>query len=136
MAKKSSTIYLEEKFWNIIKDYQSTNQLDSRNDAIQLILQEWEVLKKIDFSNISINVNGSKETIHKETIKEKEIVETKEGLTNEEPVKEEKVVEKEKETVETIEEVEDIKEVDTNEEEVNPIIKSGILNIANAMPKE
>ena len=56
MAKKSSTIYLEQKFWELITDYQKNNDLSSRNDALQLILQEWDILRKIDFNNIKINV--------------------------------------------------------------------------------
>lgn len=56
MAKKSSTIYLEQKFWELITNYQKNNDLSSRNDALQLILQEWDILRKIDFNNIKINV--------------------------------------------------------------------------------
>ena len=48
MAKKSSTIYLEQKFWDIISEYQLSNHIDSRNDAIQLILHEWYILNSIN----------------------------------------------------------------------------------------
>ena len=58
MAKSSSTIYLEEKFWKMIVEYQKINELSSRNDALSLILQEWDILRKIDFNNISINISG------------------------------------------------------------------------------
>lgn len=64
MAKKSSTVYLEEKFWNMITEYQNDNGLSSRNDALLLILKEWDILRKIDFSNISFNVtSGSSSAI-------------------------------------------------------------------------
>lgn len=45
--KKSSTIHLEERFWELIKNYQNDNKLSSRNDAIQLMLHEWEILKGV-----------------------------------------------------------------------------------------
>lgn len=57
MAKRSSTIYLEEKFWNMVDKYQSDNNLSSRNDAFQMILNEWNMLSKIDFNNIKVNIN-------------------------------------------------------------------------------
>ena len=59
MAKKSSTVNLESKFWNMIKDYQDENGIDSRNEALQYMLQEWDILRKIDFSNINITINGN-----------------------------------------------------------------------------
>ena len=31
-------------------------QVSSRNDAIQVILSEWNILKQIDFNNIQVNV--------------------------------------------------------------------------------
>lgn len=64
MAKKSSTIYLEQKFWELITNYQKNNDLSSRNDALQLILQEWDILRKIDFNNIKINV-ATENTVEK-----------------------------------------------------------------------
>lgn len=64
MAKKPSTVYLEEIFWSMITEYQNNKGLSSRNDALQLILQEWDILRKIDFNNISINVsNGSNSVV-------------------------------------------------------------------------
>lgn len=57
MAKRSSTIYLEEKFWNMVDKYQSDNNLSSRNDAFQMILSEWNMLSKIDFNNIKVSIN-------------------------------------------------------------------------------
>lgn len=57
MAKRSSTVYLEEKFWEMIDKYQSDNNVSSRNDAFQMVLQEWSILTKIDFNNIKVNVN-------------------------------------------------------------------------------
>lgn len=58
MAKRSSTIYLEDKFWDMLTDYQNENNLTSRNDALQLILNEWSILKRFDISNIVVNVTG------------------------------------------------------------------------------
>lgn len=81
MAKKSSTIYLEQKFWTMITDYQEDNRLSSRNDALQLILQEWDILRKIDFNNIKINMatenNVNTESIEN-TVEKKEIIEPEE----------------------------------------------------------
>lgn len=56
-GKKSSTVYLEETFWDMINKFQKQNNLSSRNDAIQVILSEWSILKQIDFNNIQVNVN-------------------------------------------------------------------------------
>ena len=57
MAKKSSTVYIEENFWDMISKFQAERDLSSRNDAIQVILSEWSILKQIDFNNIQVNVN-------------------------------------------------------------------------------
>lgn len=59
MAKKSSTVNLESKFWDIIARYQDDNNIDSRNEAIQYILHEWDILRKFDFSNINVTINGN-----------------------------------------------------------------------------
>lgn len=56
MAKKSSTVYIEENFWDMISKFQAERDLSSRNDAIQVILSEWNILKQIDFNNIQVNV--------------------------------------------------------------------------------
>ncbi len=57
MAKKSSTVYIEENFCDMISKFQAERDLSSRNDAIQVILSEWNILKQIDFNNIQVNVN-------------------------------------------------------------------------------
>ena len=57
MAKKSSTVYIEENFWDMISKFQAERDLSSRNDAIQVILSEWNILKQIGFNNIQVNVN-------------------------------------------------------------------------------
>ena len=41
----------------MINKFQKQNNLSSRNDAIQVILSEWSILKQIDFNNIQVNVN-------------------------------------------------------------------------------
>ena len=56
MAKKSSTVYIEENFWDMISKFQAERDLSSRNDAIQVILSEWNILNQIDFNNIQVNV--------------------------------------------------------------------------------
>ena len=56
MAKKSSTVYIEENFWDMISKFQAERDLSSRNDAIQVILSEWNILKQIDFNNTQVNV--------------------------------------------------------------------------------
>lgn len=56
MAKKSSTVYIEENFWDMISKFQAERDLSSRNDAIQVILSEWNILKQIDFNNIQVNI--------------------------------------------------------------------------------
>ena len=56
MAKKSSTVYIEENFWDMISKFQAERDLSIRNDAIQVILSEWNILKQIDFNNIQVNV--------------------------------------------------------------------------------
>mgnify|MGYP003290505640 CR=1 FL=1 len=45
MAKLSSTVYLEGKFRDIINQYQRENDISSRNDAIQMILLEYSLMK-------------------------------------------------------------------------------------------
>lgn len=63
MAKKSSTVYIEEVFWDMITNYKKDKNLGSRNDALQLILQEWDILRKIDFNNIKINMTSDTNVI-------------------------------------------------------------------------
>ena len=41
----------------MISKFQAERDLSSRNDAIQVILSEWNILKQIDFNNIQVNVN-------------------------------------------------------------------------------
>lgn len=85
MAKTSSTIYLEQKFWEIITDYQKKNNLSSRNDAIQLILKEWDILRRIDFNNIKINVSSESNIVTKPIenfVKSEEPIETEEDNEN------------------------------------------------------
>ena len=46
MAKKSSTINLEMKIWNLIYDYMEANEIDNRNTAIEYMLLERDSLLK------------------------------------------------------------------------------------------
>lgn len=45
MAKKSSTIHIENCFWKLIDDFQYENDMSSRNTAIECILSEYKALK-------------------------------------------------------------------------------------------
>lgn len=47
MAKKSSTIHIEQCFWDLIESYQNENKMSSRNTAIECILSEYKALKGI-----------------------------------------------------------------------------------------
>ena len=47
MAKKSSTINLEMKIWNLIYDYMEANEIDNRNTAIEYMLLEQDSLSKL-----------------------------------------------------------------------------------------
>lgn len=82
MAKISSTIYLESRYWNLIEDYQKEFDISSRNDALATMLHEWSMMKKLDLSNITINVGevrgvASEQTKPTETPTEVPIVESK-----------------------------------------------------------
>lgn len=45
MAKKSSTIHIENCFWDLIDEYKNENNMSSRNTAIECILSEYKALK-------------------------------------------------------------------------------------------
>ncbi|MGX4601712.1 hypothetical protein [Faecalimicrobium sp. JNUCC 81] len=51
MAKKSSTIHIEECFWKLIDKYQTDNKITSRNSAIEYILTEYKALQGIKLSS-------------------------------------------------------------------------------------
>lgn len=67
MAKISSTIYLESRYWNLIEEYQKEFDISSRNDALATILHEWSMMKKLDLSNITINVGEVDGVVAKKT---------------------------------------------------------------------
>lgn len=77
MAKKSSTVYLESKFWDLITDYQNDNNISSRNDALQFMLQEWNILRKVNFNNVNTNITLNKNDEPIEPKVEKPIEEVK-----------------------------------------------------------
>lgn len=109
MAKKPSTVYLEEKFWDMIAKYQIDNGLSSRNDALLLILKEWDILRRIDFNNININVTNE----NKITSDSKIDIQPKQPIETPNDETENTEVEK--------------------KEEIDSRIASGILNMANTM---
>ena len=83
MAKKSSTVYIEENFWDMISKFQAERDLSSRNDAIQVILSEWNILKQIDFNNIQVNVTlGDVSQVAKQ-VKNTEQIEEDEAIASE-----------------------------------------------------
>ncbi|MEF9991268.1 MAG: hypothetical protein RR835_02320 [Peptostreptococcaceae bacterium] len=59
MAKKSSTIHIEQCFWDLIEDYQKNNGMDSRNLAIECLLSEYKALKSITQVNFNNQSNLS-----------------------------------------------------------------------------
>lgn len=65
MAKKSSTIHIEEGFWDEISSYMKENKIDSRNTAIEQMLMERRVLLMALNSNQNIH---QKPVIVKQTI--------------------------------------------------------------------
>ena len=106
MAKKSSTVNLESKFWDIIAKYQDDNNIDSRNEAIQYILHEWDILRKIDFSNINVTINGNVSSV--DNIK----------------------------TSTTDNEVHNENKPEEEKQQINPKIYNGIMSATSTMKKE
>jgi hypothetical protein len=47
MARKSSTIHIEETFWNDIAEYMKENNIVSRNTAIEQMLMERRIILKM-----------------------------------------------------------------------------------------
>ena len=47
MARKSSTIHIEETFWNDIVEYMKENNIVSRNTAIEQMLMERRIILKM-----------------------------------------------------------------------------------------
>lgn len=74
MAKKTSSIHIENSLWDYISDYQKEHGIDSRNTAIEWILIEHR-MKFSNKSNIKDNVEIKSET--KEHIKQ--VVEKRES---------------------------------------------------------
>ena len=68
MAKKSSTIHIENCFWDLIDSYKKENNMSSRNTAIECILSEYKALKENkqiikDSSNMNFEKNETKKEI-------------------------------------------------------------------------
>ena len=57
MARKSSTIHIEESFWHEISDYMETNKINSRNAAIEQMLIERRLLLKVLNHNTTPQIN-------------------------------------------------------------------------------
>lgn len=56
MAKKSSTVHLEESTWREIDEYKDKNGCSSRNDAIERMFTERRLLLNLNYSR-----NGSQD---------------------------------------------------------------------------
>lgn len=71
MAKKSSTIHIENCFWDLIDEYKNENNMSSRNTAIECILSEYRALKgtkTISKDDIEVDTNvDTNEEKNKET---------------------------------------------------------------------
>ena len=63
MARKSSTIHIEESFWHEISDYMETNKINSRNAAIEQMLIERRLLLKVLNHNTTPQINPTSVTI-------------------------------------------------------------------------
>lgn len=61
MAKKSSTIHIENCFWDLIDDYKKTHDMSSRNTAIECILSEYKALKSLKSPFLSESENSKYE---------------------------------------------------------------------------
>ncbi|SCJ45358.1 Uncharacterised protein [uncultured Clostridium sp.] len=75
MSKKSSTIHIEQCFWDLIEDYQKDNGMDSRNLAIECLLSEYKALKsltQIRFNNNQSNLSDELTTNNSKSKKEEE----------------------------------------------------------------
>lgn len=75
MSKKSSTIHIEQCFWDLIEDYQKDNGMDSRNLAIECLLSEYKALKsltKIRFNNNQYNLGYESTTNNFKSQKDQE----------------------------------------------------------------
>lgn len=70
MAKKSSTIHIENCFWDLIDAYQKENNMSSRNTAIECILSEYKALKRVGTNGVSItSTTNIPKAEHKESEK-------------------------------------------------------------------
>ena len=74
MAKKTSSIHIENKLWDYIADYQLKNGIDSRNTAI-----EWILVEHRNNRSASREKNIENITNHNETNNKKIEIEPKES---------------------------------------------------------
>lgn len=65
MPKKSSTIHIEESFWDLIDDYQTKYKMSSRNTAIECILSEYRCLKNLTLAPLE-QISSDKSAINTE----------------------------------------------------------------------
>ena len=55
MAKKTSSVHIEEYFWSLIEEYQNSKGIQSRNTALENILTEWNILKNLNLNSNTRN---------------------------------------------------------------------------------
>ena len=67
MARKSSTIHIEESFWDDISRYMEENKINSRNTAIEQMLIERRMLLKLFNINQHQNSELAKECLNRTT---------------------------------------------------------------------
>ncbi|MEG1482941.1 MAG: hypothetical protein RSA57_03980 [Cetobacterium sp.] len=72
MAKKSSTVHLEEKVWKEIEEYKTENGLSSRNDAIEQMFVERRLLLKLTQNTTKNEISATLE-VSKEEIRDEDI---------------------------------------------------------------
>lgn len=77
MAKRSSTIHIEECFWELIDNYQLKHKISSRNTAIECLLSEYRAFKEISFKQVEENTltestNSEEKNIMLEKIRQME----------------------------------------------------------------
>lgn len=112
MAKRSSTVYLEDMFWDMISQYQEKNNLSSRNDALAFMLKEWEMFNQGKVANI-IEIPSANDVIK---------------LANQVPIATEEIKKDEEIIVEEDKQEEPLK--------VDPMIKSGLSQMFASLEEE
>lgn len=78
MAKKTSSVHLEESTWKIIDDFKKQYGLTSRNDALERILFKFSIIEN-EGINVHVTVNGS---VQSAPVRERALDKTDEEIYN------------------------------------------------------